>query len=144
MNKSKTPNRRRLFKLLDGIIVEERSFKRHTRDFANQKHLNRDAEKIKKGDGLNHELDSLRLAHEEIFELHRKFINEHELLVQRCLAISRQTRAGMLNENEMALEVERLQKELSRIKKEHSLVEKECQKVFGHRNDHKQTTGGSG
>jgi hypothetical protein len=137
MNSSQTPNRRRLFKLLDGIIGEERTFKRHTRDLAARKD-NPGETDHRDGAILDDELERLRLAHEEIFDTHRRFINEHELLVQRCLTISRQTRAGLLNENEMALEVERLQRELARIKKEHSLVEQESRKILRRRGSRKR------
>lgn len=141
MNNSETPSRRQLFLLLDRIIGEERSFKRHTRDAATLDQLPGETTSTKKDASLSDELEHFRLAQEEMFRVHRKFIDEHELIIQRCLAISRQTRAGLLNDNEMALEVERLQAELARIKNEHGLVEKECQEIFKRRSRRSENSG---
>lgn len=130
MTKSNAPSRQRLFQLLDKIVGEERSFKRRSRDISAQNQPLSGNGSSDQNPPAGDELERLRLAHEEMFKIHSKFINDHELLIQRCLTISRQTRAGLLNENEIALEVERLQTELRRIKKEHSLVEKEYQQLL--------------
>ena len=125
------PGRKRLFRLLDNIIGEEQSFKTTTRNgITHNDHEIGDVQAAVESEGMADELERIRLTHEAMFEVHRKFINEHELIIQRCLTISRQVRAGLLNETEMEMEAERLQSELSRIREEHSIVQKECQKTL--------------
>ena len=121
-----TPERRRLFKLLDKIIGEERSFKISVQD----DHQFGNLQAAIESEGMADELERIRLTHEAILEVHRKFLSDHELMIERCLAISRQVRAGLLNESEMTMEAERLQGELKRIKQEHSLVQQEYQKIL--------------
>ncbi|UCE24750.1 MAG: hypothetical protein JSU74_01495 [Candidatus Zixiibacteriota bacterium] len=128
---SDTPGRRRLFRLLDRIIVEERDFKRNSQLTQKLHPRQAGAETITfSTKNIAGELEHVRLAHEAMLKIHRRFINDHELIIQRCMAISRQTRAGLLSEDEMAMEVERLQRELRRMKREHSQVEKECRRLL--------------
>lgn len=128
MNQFNTPAGKRLFSLLDSIIGEEQSFKRGPHSLAKtpEKKQRPDAD----GGGDSDSLERIRHAHDALFEIHRRFVNEHELVIQRCFTISRQARSGLLSEDEMALEIERLQQELRRIKQEHDQVEAECREFI--------------
>lgn len=121
---SDTPIKRRLFNLLESIIGEERGFQQNSPDFSDAAGggFNSSKETV----SVRDDLDLIHQAHDALCELHRKFIGEHELVIQRCFYISRQARAGLLSETEMDMEIERLRHELERIKKEHELVESEC------------------
>ncbi len=126
MTKSDPSVGRRLFRLLNRIIGEERNFKRNSpsRQGRPQRH-SRARSPASVEIGTAGELEHVRLAHDAMFKIHRKFISDHELIVQRCLAISRQARAGLLNKDEMAMEIERLQRELRRMRQQHTQVERE-------------------
>lgn len=128
MNQFNTPASKRLFSLLDSIIGEEQTFKRGSRDLANasEKGHRPDAESV----GVSKNLERIRRAHDALFDIHRRFVSEHELVIERCFTISRQARAGLLSEDEMAMEIERLQGDLRRIKREHEQVEKECREFI--------------
>ena len=112
--------------MLDKIIGEERRFKTSVQD----DHQFGNLQAAVESEGMADELERIRLIHEAIFDIHRKFLSDHEMVIQRCLAISRQARAGLLSETETAMEVERLQSELTRIKNEHNYVRQECQRVL--------------
>ncbi len=131
MTNYNTVNRRRLFKLLDKIVGEEQHFKRATGKMRSvdafvQKQLRTIASEMTSEDDLSR----IKNTHEALFNIHRKFINDHELILQRCFIISRQARAGLLNEEETALEIERLQVDLKRLKSEHSWAEKESLRII--------------
>lgn len=128
VNQFNTPAGKRLFNLLDTIIGEEQNFKRGSRDAAT---ASEKRQQSKVGDTSVHEnLERIRRAHDALFEIHRRFVGEHELVIQRCFTISRQARAGLLSEDEMAMEIERLQRDLNRIKQEHEQVERECREFM--------------
>lgn len=124
MTEPNAQSKKRLFSLLDKIIGEEQSFKRTSCDLTATSG-GQHAQPVDSFAGQE-ELEQIRRAHKALFEVHRRFVNDHELIIQRCLVISRQARAGLLNETEIDLEVERLQHELKRIKAEHRQVEQEC------------------
>ena len=128
MERSNTPAGKRLFNLLDSIIGEEQSFKRGSRDMAATSDT--DQRSDAGGVGMKNDLDRIRRAHDALFEIHRRFVSEHELVIQRCFTISRQARAGLLSDDEMTMEIDRLQRELKRIRKEHEQVEKECREFI--------------
>lgn len=122
--------RKRLFDLLDTIICEEMSFQKNClgKGLENS-NLRKRHDEIMENLGCC-QLERVQQVHQALSESHRKFRSEHELLIQRCMAVSRQARAGMLNNTEMALEVERLQKELMRVKQEHGQVEDDCRRIL--------------
>jgi len=128
VNQFNTPAGKRLFNLLDTIIGEEQNFKRGSRDLAAKSEAGQRSNAG--GVGVSDDLERIRRAHDALFEIHRRFVGEHELVIQRCFTISRQARAGLLSENEIAMEIERLQQELKRIKQEHEQVEKECREFM--------------
>jgi Mg2+ and Co2+ transporter CorA len=119
----------RLFKLLDKIIGEEQGFKANSRKLLVPSE-NNNADQQRAADDCADRLDQFRQAHEAIFQVHRRFINDHELMIQRCFVISRQARAGLLTETEIAMELERLQDELRRLKAEHKQTEQESRKLL--------------
>ncbi len=128
MNQFNTSAGKRLFNLLDIIIGEEQNFKRGSRDLAATSEASQRSNSD--GVGVPDDLERIRRAHNALFDIHRRFVGEHELVIQRCFTISRQARSGLLSEDEMAMEIERLQQELKRIKREHEQVEKECREFM--------------
>ena len=99
---SETPGSRRLFDLLNGIIGEEQNFKADSPDSSIQyEPLNISQSSASDETSVSGEFQRIRLTHEALFKIHRKFISEHELLIERCFVISRQARAGLLRGNRM-------------------------------------------
>lgn len=131
MTKQNTVNKRRLFRLLDRIVGEERNFKRRSAKMRSvdayvQKQLHNIASELTSED----DLVRIKNTHEALFNIHRRFMNDHELILQRCFLISRQVRSGLLNEEETSMEIERLTGELKRLKSEHEWAHKQSLKIL--------------
>ncbi|UCD65041.1 MAG: hypothetical protein JSW34_06310 [Candidatus Zixiibacteriota bacterium] len=125
-NPDKTFNHRQLYWLLDRIVAEEQSFKRNCSGVCAggacaDRPGSSPADRRDSGRKSGRDKPTRRV----LADRHREYLSEHELLLQRCFAVARQARAGLLSEREAAFEVARLRRDLRRLRGEHGVIERE-------------------